>query len=57
MKSTSLEPQVPKWEARNGADAGETANHVQSTLNFPTVNERRKIKQNMLLKPGILTHV
>lgn len=47
----------PCWEAGRGADAGETANHVQSTLRFPTVNDRRKIKQSMLLKPGILTHV
>lgn len=45
------------WEEQRGADAEERANNVYCTLGFPTVNDRKKIKQSMLLKPGILTHV
>ena len=43
VESASLEPQIPKWKSGTagggvggrGADAGETANNVYSTLNFP----------------------
>lgn len=45
------------WEEQSRADAGERANNVYCTLGFPTVSDRKKIKQSMLLKPGILTHV